>query len=338
MLTERIDRMVRCAAPIDEPVNAVYPLGEMPQSALIIGTDGSQILPSAHGLPYGLANAAAILMPLGSWSPNTIETRTETEIFCENLRINKNGVILSEESIDLYRDVRERELMVECALSAGDQGAVFSLSDGSPEVFGARDSRLSGDYHESFEKIVSAYKRMKDAGRAYGGFVSALNSQFVVRLLEVVMTPQREHRNLRKTRPLIGLTDDMLFQHLPPGMRSAIFSLRTRAHGGFSDDLTIHFSYLNVAKSGPPVIARLEFPRYLLDDRKRLDEFHRIVWEQCQIIPNVHFPYVLQQAHKLARVSRRDQAVVERQLIRAYLNAGLSVPGITEKLKGKGLT
>ena len=337
-LTDKVDRLLRCAAPLDEPINAQYPPGKMPQKAMVIGADGSQILPSAHSLPFGLTNAAAIMMPIGSWSPDTIQKRTETEVFAEDVRINTTGVHLTEESIDLYRDVRERELLAETALNTPEIGPIFCLADGSPEIFGSRDARLSGQFKASLQNCTAAYEKMCAAGRYYAGYIVDLESELVVRLLEVAMTSKPDHKDIRKIHPLSGITDGMIFQFLMPGMRSSLFSLRTRATGAFSGSLSLNFFYVNVAVNGPPCISRVEFPRFMLDERERISELHAIVLDQCKIIPQTPFPYVLQQADELARVSDDDKAIIERQLIQEYLDIGLPVPDISPKLKGKRLT
>jgi len=338
-LTAKIDRMLRCATPTHEPLAAQYAPGALPNLAVLVGTDGSQIQPDPkRGMWWGLTNSAAVTIQLCPEMIAPPAIRTETELFLEHQRFTERGVIMTPESVDLYRDLRERELLAEAIAAAGSPGFNLGLVDGQLELWGSRDPALSGQYLDSLGKCVRAFEQMQRQDAAYAGYVDGAKSELLVRLLEIALTPQDRLHRVRQARLLLGLTDADIFSTvLQPGDRSAVFELRTRARGAFSGDLAIHMFYLNVGSAGDPQIARIEIPAYLAGQAERLGQIQAALLHQCQVLPNVCYPYILIRAHEAARVDRQDLLTIQARMRQAYLVAGLGLTSSSPKADSKGL-
>lgn len=338
-VTARIDRMLRCAAPTCEPLTAQYAPGAVPIPATLVGTDGSQIQPDLkQGMWWGLTNSAAVTIHLYPEMTEPPVIRTETELFLENKRFTAQGMIITPESVDLYRDLRERELLAETVAAIRSQGFRLGLLDGQLELWGSRDPALRGQYLDSLEQCVQAFEQMQRQGAAYVGYVDGTNSELLVRLLEIVLTPENRLHRVRQERPLLGLTDgDILGLLLQPGHRSAVFELRTRARGAFSGDLAIFLFFLNVGVPDEPHIVRVEIPGYVAACKEWIGQIHAAILHQCQVIPDVRYPYILERAHEEARVDRQDCAAVQSRIAQAFQEAGLKHIPNSPKFDGKGL-
>lgn len=336
-VTAKIDRMLRCAAPTCEPLAAQYAPGALPNPATLLGTDGSQIQPDLkQGMWWGLTNSAAVTIHLCPEMTDPPVIRTETELFLEHKRFTSQGMIITPESVDLYRDLRERELLAETVAAKGSQGFRLGLLDGQLELWGSRDPALRGQYLDSLKKCVQAFEQMQCQDAAYAGYVDGANSELLVRLLEIALTPDSRLHRVRQERPLLGLTDrDIFGPLLQPGHRSAVFELRTRARGAFSGDLAIHLFFLNVGSDDDPQITRIEIPAYLVGQAERLGQIQAAILHQCQVLPNVRYPYVLIRAHEAARVDRQDLLSIQPRMRRAYLMSGLGLTPTSPKADSK---
>ena len=75
-LAEKPD--VRCAVPMQEPVDSVHPLVPMPQVKIrLLACDGSQITPSRHDeISFGLINTAVVEYIIHSGRTPQISTST----------------------------------------------------------------------------------------------------------------------------------------------------------------------------------------------------------------------------------------------------------------------
>lgn len=338
-LTARIDRMLRCVSPTREPIATQYAPGDLTQVTTLVGADGSQIQPDPKaGLWWGLTNSAAITMQI--W-PELIEPptiRVETELFLENKRVTPRGIVVTKENVDLYRDLRERELLAEAVTTAGDKGFRLGLLDSQIELWGSRDPKLVGEYLDSLKKCIDAFEQIRKQGAAYAGYVDGVDSDLLVRLLEIALTPDEQLHQVRKLRPLLGLTDsDILKAFLQPGHRSAVFELRTRARGAFSGDLAIFLFYMNVGVPDEPHIVRVEIPAFVADRAEWIGQIHAAILQQCKILPNIRYPYILERAHEEARVTRQDSAAIQSRITQAFIESGIRPKPNSPKFDGKGL-
>jgi hypothetical protein len=310
-----VDQNIRCALPLDENLaSSYYPKPDSVIQATLIAADGSQINPDRHGaIQFSLVNVGAITMTLNSGEAPRIDTESEL-LFGEELL--PNGIPLSDGMVALKRDVAERTKLDE--LSKGIKGQIVTFTDGPIELWGAKgeDSQSYFDYVEKYKGVLS---RLQSRGVITAGYVDKPSADLVIRLLELMMADNEQLQKLREFHPLRGVSDRWLYGEqknplLPPGHRSAVFHIQSNSEKNYKGVLSLHFFYLNVGTEGHPWPVRVEIPKWVVDDREKLDLLHGVLVEQCRMMGNRPYPYLLHRAHETAVVKNEEKQQIEQLL------------------------
>jgi len=309
-----IDQNIRCALPLDEPLVSSHPSPDSAIQATLIAADGSQINPDRHAaIQFSLVNVGAITMRLNSGEAPTISTESEL-LYGEELL--PNGIPLSDGMVALKRDVAERTKLDE--LSKGIKGQVVTFTDGPIELWGAKgeDTQSYFDYVEKYKGVLS---RLQQRGVVTAGYVDKPSADLVVRLLEIMMADNEQTQKLREFHPLRGVSDRWLYGErenplLPPGHRSAVFQIQSSSEKSYKGVLSLHFFYLNVGTEGHPWPVRVEVPRWVVDDKEKLDLLHAVLVEQCRMMGSRPYPYLLHRAHETAVVKNEEKQQIEQLL------------------------
>ena len=308
------DQNIRCALPIDEPLVSSYPVPDSAVQATLIAADGSQINPDRHAaIQFSLVNVGAITMRLNSGEAPKIDTESEL-LYGEELL--PNGIPLSDGMVALKRDVAERTKLDE--LSKGIEGRVVTFTDGPIELWGAKgeDTQSYFDYVEKYKGVLS---RLQSRGVITAGYVDKPSADLVVRLLEIASANDEQLQKLREFHPLRGVSDRWLYGErenplLPPGHRSAIFHIQSSSEKNYSGILSLHFFYLNVGTEGHPWPVRVEVPKWVVDDKEKLNLLHSVLVEQCRMMGSKPYPYLLHRAHETAVVKNEEKQQIEQLL------------------------
>jgi len=327
------DQTLRCAIPVKEELGAHYPLPDMPDQATLIAADGSQIFADRHAeVDYCLVNTGAIWMRYGSTdAPQTsIHSRL---IYAEQLED------MSDDRLSLQRDLAERVRLLELAQAA--EAPVFTLTDGPLELWTTtlEEGRVSGEFKQSLERYLGVLKKLRETGVAVAGYVDKPGAELVVRLLEVINADQEDLKDIKHYRPLKGVTDRELFKDLLlPGERSAIFGIQSRSSRPYQGELELHFFYLNIGRLGKPYLARVEIPRWVIEDKITLNHLHSVLVNQCHMIGARAYPYLLHRAHEIAVVSLEDKEQVTQMIVNELRKRGLEVAGASAKQYNKDVS
>src|SRR4030065_2589814 len=106
------DQTLRCAIPVQEALNAHFPLPHLPGQVTLIAADGSQIFADRHAeVNYCLVNTGAIWMRYGSADAPVTSIQSRL-IYAEELE----G--MSDDRLSLQRDLAERERLLDLAEQA----------------------------------------------------------------------------------------------------------------------------------------------------------------------------------------------------------------------------
>lgn len=308
------DPNIRCALPLDEPLGSSHPKPDSVTQATLIAADGSQINPDRHAaVQFGLVNVGAIIMKLNSGEAPQIDTESEL-LFGDDLL--PNGIPMSDGMVALRRDLRERTKLEE--LSKGMEGQVVTFTDGPIELWGAKGEDAQ-DYSDFVEKYKSVLSRLQSRDVITAGYVDKPSADLVVRLLEIAMADHEQMQKLREFHPLRGVSDRWLFGErenplLPPGHRSAVFQIQSGSEKKYKGVLSLHFFYLNVGTQGHPWPVRVEVPKWVVDDREKLDLLHAVLVEQCRMMGSRPYPYLLHRAHETAVVKQEEKQQIEQLL------------------------
>ena len=335
-----VDSNIRCAVPLDEPLTATYPPPAPVQDVTVIAADGSQINPDRHAsIQFSIINVGIIIMKLHSGQAPEICVETEM-LYGDELISNGNPI--SDGMVAMRRDISERMKLDE--VSKGIKGQVVNLTDGTIELWGAKgdDPQAYADFVEKYLRVLT---RLHARGVITAGYVEKPSADLVVRLLEIATADQEQIQRLRDYQPLRGVSDRWLYGErenplLPPGHRSAVFTLQSGSIKKYKGPLSLHFFYLNVGTLGHPWPVRVEVPQWVAEDRKKLELLHSVLIEQCNMMGSKPYPYLLHRAHETAVVRREEKDQIEQLLAlelrrvcaevgdRSYKDSAKALPGV----------
>ncbi len=312
-----VDPNLRCALPVSEPLDACHAAPALDVDATLIAADGSQINPDRHAaVQFGVINVGAIIMKRNSGkSP---EIATDSELFYGNELEEKK--LTSEGAISLLRDLHERIAVDK--LSKELEGSIVNITDGTLEIWGAKDIEDAKAYEQSVQSYLTVLSRLQSRGVTTAGYVDKPSANLVVRLLEIATALPESLQKLREHRPFLGISDLWLFGYqnadfrlLGPGERSAVFRLQSGSEKYYKGDLALHFFYLNVSDNEKyPQIARVEIPGWVADEKEKLDLLHGVLIEQCRMLGSRPYPYLLNRAHEIAVVGNQEKEQIEQLL------------------------
>ena len=335
----QVDANIRCALPLPsgETLASSHPAPDSVIQATLIAADGSQINPDRHAaIQYSVVNVGAITMRLNSGEAPEIFTDTEL-LYGEDLL--PNGFPLSDGMVALKRDVAERTKLDE--LSKGIKGPVVTFTDGPVELWGAKgeDTQSYLDYVEKYKTVLS---RLQTRDVITAGYVDKPSADLVVRLLEIISADNEQIQKLREFHPLRSVSDRWLFGEaknplLPSGHRSAVFKIQSSSEKSYKGVLELHFFYLNVGTDGHPWPVRVEIPRWVVDDKAKLDLLHAVLVEQCRMMGSKPYPYLLHRAHETAVVKNEEKQQIEQLLSMELRKNNEELDDVSNKSSAKGL-
>ncbi len=310
----QLDPTLRCAVPLEEPLTTSHPLPKGPAVATLLAVDGSQIPPDRHApLSFAVINIGAIWMhPQSGQAPST---EAESQLIYGDDLLEEHTLI-SESALSLKRDLRERTKLAELAERL--QKPLIALTDGPIELWGAKgeDARA---YAEFVREHLHVLARLQEQEVILAGYVEKPFANLMIRLLELTMAPQPLRREDLLASPLRGVSDRWLFGEpgqplLRAGERSAVFGLQSASSKNYRGVFSLHFFYLNVGFDQHPWPVRVEVPRWVAEDSRKLDLLHRALVEQCRMMGSRPYPYLLHRAHETARVSAEEKRQIEAWL------------------------
>ncbi len=311
------DANIRCALPLNEPLDTRVPAPALAMDATLIAADGSQIVPDRHAaVQFGLVNVGAIAMQLNSGA--TPDIFTDSTLFFGDELLTEYGTTLSEGTIALRRDLAERTKLAE--LAKNYPAPVITLIDGPIALWGKQNPEDAQLYEKSLNQYLGALSRLQENNAIMAGYIEKPSASPVVRLLEIMQAPAGTLGKLRTYHPLLGVDDLWLYGMnqksplLKLGERSAVFELQSKAKQRYTGTLSIHFFYLNVGMEGHPYPVRVEIPKWVIDDKEKIDALHSVLIQQCRILGHKPTPYILHRSHEVAVVSFDEKRQIEQML------------------------
>lgn len=323
-MTHQMNNRLRCAKPVDEFLDRSYPPPQPIESHVVIAADGSQINPSRHDAIYfGLVNLGIF------WLYEGIEKDPRFAIHSHLLYPGAEGVphelTLNEQYVALKRDVTERKYLLAAAME--EEHVVIALTDGPLEPF--REVQETQELKRMFQDFLQAVVDMATYNGIPAGYVDKPRADLVVRMLGLTTLSKEDLGRPASMQVFRGITDSMLYRSLlKPGERSALFAIQSNPSTQFRDynpKLAPHFFYLNVGFPRRPMLARVEIPGWVVEDRHKLDLLHASLVNQCRILGNSPYPYALHRAHETARVPYREKEKVEQMILGEFRRLGITL-------------
>jgi hypothetical protein len=334
-----LDPNLRCALPVHDALNVSHARPARLDHATLIAADGSQTFPDRHAqFQFCVINVAAIVMRPSSGELPEIHQRTELHYGDE---LEAQG-LTSEGAINLRRDLNERTAVDQ--VSETLQGRILSFTDGPVELWGAKDGTDPRAYEAAVQSHITSLSRQQSRGVTVAGYVDKPAADLVIRLLELASGFPDKREELRSYRPLHGVSDRWLFgggnhdfQLLGPGERSAVFGLQSGSSRYYTGSLALHFFYLNVGVEAHPWPVRVEIPRWVAEERDQLDLLHAELVDQCRMLGNRPYPYLLHRAHESALVTQAEKSQIEQMLAQELRNQDEALDEGSYKQSAKSL-
>lgn len=297
----------RSARPFDHhlPLNAKVNPPAPPEEAVIIATDGSQIMPDRHAAHlYYLINIGGIVYWHGR--DQAPEPFSIPELHYPRNDQEAADFVFNSGEVSILRDLREIGTLADRAWS-------FRGSD--EPVLAVLDQRLlywpiggpDASPNEDVKQWLRAMTKVHDSGAALAGYIDRPMTTAVVTLLRSLTgigDPKFDWRSLGKRGMGGGLTDIALFSRLlQPGQRSKVFINVSPPNQKFAETdpaNEVCFFYFNPGRG----IARVDIPRWVAADEGMVTAVHALLHDQCQILGD--YPYVIARADEMAVVGRQD--------------------------------
>ncbi len=341
-LRERVSRAaevlprLRCAVPVDEPLDAAVSSPGLPEAFTVLAADGSQINPSRHArVEFCVINVAVVKMVRGSGQAPKIITRSQ--LLDYGAVFLPGGGMISEGIVALRRDLREREALAEWA---GDLVyPAISMTDGPLELY--REPQDAGDFNQTLDRYLEVLAELRNRDLISLGYVDKPGGDLIARLLELVQLDETELAAYsQRQRRFAGVSDVSLLSGIlqNPGDRSAVFAIHSEIARRFRDDLALHFFYLNVGRPGKPHLARVEIPGWVVRDAALLGTVQAALVEQAAMLGTRPYPYILHRAHEEAIVTMLESEHVEEMIVAALDSRGIATEGKSHKQYHKDLT
>ena len=328
-VVQQHDPSLRCALPVQEPLTAHFALPALPERATILAADGSQIGLDRHAeTDYCLINVGAIQMRLAS--PEPPKPTVSCRLLYDEQLYTPSGTI-TDATLALMRDLNERTILARLAAQA--EPPVVTFTDGPMELWGGKDGDgEASEFQKSLQEYLGVLAQLCDLQAATAGYVDKPGANLVVRLLEVGLVPEAELAEIRRRRPLRGVTDADLYRELlGSGERSPVYALQSQSARNYTQALALHFFYLNVGRPGKPWLARVEVPAWVVDSKEMLDGLHGVLVSQCRTMGSRPYPYLLHRAHETAVVSLQEKEQVTQMIALELRRRGVQVGEVSQK-------
>ena len=325
-------RVLRCAKPVKENLNAHIPLPKLDRLPIVLAADGSQILPDRHAaVYYGLINVSGFVLPYGQ---SAVPQITQA---CELIYGNQLENF-SDARLALQRDIAERRMILDLGKTIA--APCVALVDGPLELWAERGQ--SGEEQELYQRNLETYftilSDIYQEKIIFAGYIDRPESNYLVRLLEIGRARDDELAELQRYHPFSGISDiDLLADLLKPGERSAVFSLQSHTNMQFPPHSQIHFFYINVGRENQAWLGRVEIPAWVALEKELVDLVHATIVSQCQIMGGNAYPYALHRAHEIAVVSFDEKEQVTRWITTEMLRCGLPMGMVSHKQGLKNL-
>jgi hypothetical protein len=315
----------RTALPAGEALDQTFAAGKA-AACMLLAADGSQIVPSAHdAVPLALINVGMVVLDTaGHQAPAVVTSSTIENDSPEGIEFAH----MSEDWISLKRDVAEMDILAK--YDPPQNQPVVALRDGPLELF--HQPQESEAFAQAFQQYIALLKQLSRKGFSLAGYIDRSQSTTITQMLHIFKTGQPLPKD-QNALPDIRLMELLL----PPGRRSAIFELQSPSSAHYSDNLRLHFFYLNVGRSEKPYVVRVELPAWVALDPQRVAQLQSLLLEQCALLGNRPYPYILHRAHETAVVHFDEKEQLQQALQIELRKNGADAPQTSYKQTAKEL-
>lgn len=306
------------------PFSEVFDAPKLPEQAVMIAVDGSQIYPDDNASSlYYLLNIGSLVYYHGTGEMPRQNTHPMV-FYTDNYMKDEHKQTISNRTVNSRRTVAEiRTLWQEAKTHRRPDVPIVAIHDGNLlKFFGGSDVT---DANSLIKEYMGLLVALHDMNTVFAGYVDTPRSSYLISLLHLLDLPddQIHDATVSTDGDFEGLTDlAVLERHLEAGQRSALMvqnSPMNYEYQQFNPNHEIAVFYMNVAEKGQRAhIARVDVPMWVARQPHMIDMLHALLLHQCRMQGIRPYPYMLTRADELAYVSGHEKAQVER-LVRREL-------------------
>lgn len=312
------------------PLTDTFPRPDRPPKITVIAADGSQIFPDRHEVASCyLINIGYVVIHYGTGERPVLASRPELFYRDEDLYSEWAGrrTQVSREMVGSRRSEMELAEVAKLGEEAAAEGrTAVGLSDGTLILWSLEGKPV--DFRKrALAGHLQSLDRLREARVPVAGYISDPGSADVVNALRVGLCPERPPNCDRcswKERqwaalqipdsepvivpcePISGVTDDIVFsRRLGSGERSPVFESSSKILEDYGPH-KVHFFYVNTGAE----IARIEIPKWVVDDSELLDRVHATAVDQSE--KGQGYPVVLSESHERAVVRGAEREIFYR--------------------------
>ncbi len=329
-LDEYRDRLLFAAAEPIEPLETKIALNKAPEAHTVVSSDGSQISPSHHEIAYCyLLNISRVIIHYGQSRYPLLDSLPEVIYRAEDLYASRQWGISTEEWMGYKRTAAEAIMLSE--LGEDDSVPTLAMTDGSL-IYWFLEQIPAAARDEILLPVLAAWDKLREKRIPVMGYISSSRSGEALNFLRLQACPyngpdcrghcedQRSQMPCQVFSPLRDVT--LWATTLSPGERGPLWKSSADILSCYGEH-TVYFCYVHVGAE----VARIEFPRWVVEDSELLDSALSLMLAQVQ--KGFGYPVALAEAHNQAVVRGGDRTrfftLLEQQMIRAGLkNVGTS--------------
>ena len=318
-------------ADIVDSLCGCYPPPVAPSDFTILATDGSHIDVDRHqSTRCFLINIGGVRLSYGDQPDAVLENHPRLYSSDEELVLrspdNSREQPIEGALLGIKRGIEECRHLAEMAAGLPPETPAVALVDGSLilwELASKDQSRFVVEelLDNGFLRYIEELRQLgRDRPLALASYISFPRATDVVNTLRVAICPAEtvdtdrcKACETRQCDAVAGVRDRDLFTHiLEDGQRSPLFISQSFILDRYPGEQRVYFFYLRVDDE----IARIEVPRWVALDARRLELVHSLVLDQCR--RGQGYPVALSEAHEQAVLTAADRESF-RQLIELSL-------------------
>lgn len=322
-----------------EPLNQGVTLkpDDLPETAVIVGADGSQILPDRHApFLYSLINVGVINYYHGT--TQAPDTFTKPLLQFPDGRLDANEATFTSSEVSVARDLEEIKTLSETVCDKSKQTGNIVLGLLDQRLLYRGETQVVYEWLAALQDVERNFKENKRT--CLVGFITNPGTSVVVNMLRTLdidlIDPETgefllDPDSLIKSN--VGITDADLFADiLEPGQRSTVFTNISELNSRFANrGQEICFFYLNCSKSPfGKQISRIDMPSWLANEVHIVNHVHALIYSQCKF----EYPYVLTRADEIAVILQQDREYFEN-LIALKMGSNFALRRHSPKQAGK---
>lgn len=292
-------------------------LDHLPETAVIVAADGSQILPDRHApFLYYLINIGVISYYHGLAKAPDMFTKPILKF--PNDHLGSNETIFTSGEVSVARDLEEIGTLSDTVCEKGEQTEEVVLGLLDQRLLYRGETQVVYEWLSALKQVEQSYQKN---GRVYlVGFITNPGTSVVVNMLRTLdidrINPETGEFLLDPEslmRSNIGATDASIFANiLEPGQRTTLFTNISELNTRFGNrGQEICFFYLNTSRTpSGKQISRVDIPCWLANDVHAVNRIHALVYDQCKF----EYPYVLTRADEIAVILQQDREYFENMI------------------------